>query len=167
MAQFKGTKKIVGGFETGHDFTINEWVGKIGDVPFADLDFCGVTYDQLEPVALIDWKRNAAKGSTRSKHSLEAIRRLAKRASLPFFVVFYSEGQTWFAVHPHNEIAEGFCATSTRYTPRDFVRFMFSLSGREAPAETLERYSDQFPPEVAAEEAATEQWLKDQFRGAK
>jgi hypothetical protein len=163
---FKGTDKQAT-YSRGHDFSINNWVLGIGDVPFADLDFVGVTYDQHEPVALIDWKRDGAKGSSRSDSSLKAITNLARRASLPFFVIHYAVEQTWFTVIPKNELASKYASDLQRFTPRDFVAFMFSLSGRTAPDDILVRYSDQFPADLAAKDAAVDQWFDKTTGGAK
>jgi hypothetical protein len=133
------------------DQWISGWIRTLKDCPFVDLDFIGVTYDQKEPVAIIDWKQARAEGHVHatSEANIECQRRLADRAKLPFFVVYYSADPIWFAVTPVNGIACQIVSEHQRMSELDFTKFMFQLSGRSAPAEALQGRSSTAAPAKA------------------
>jgi len=162
MQTLKGGQAERSGFR---DQEISGWVRGLGDVPFADLDFIGVTFNQLEPVALIDWKRIQKLSDGDSWASLHAMTKLADRAQLPFFVVGYPAGQTYFWIRPYNDLAKlRFPEGNKRLTPRQMVQFMYSLSGREASAEKLAEYPDVLPDEVLADQKAADDWFHDYLK---
>lgn len=124
------------------------------NVPCLDLDFIVAEYDARKPVALIDYKYglDRLEGALRldERDNLAVLARLADAASLPAFAVCYDRRPWRFRVHPLNDRAR---ETEPRYQPNPdvlnrvvglygqelsevaFVRFLYLLRGRRAPAD--------------------------------
>jgi hypothetical protein len=140
-------------YEATHwrDEKISEWHRKIGrDAPAVDLDtivstsdlvvdgynFDMVEYDNMEPVAIIDYK---AGDNWKFNANILVQAKLATRAGLPSFVVEYNEDQTQFTVYPTNEIGKKKLNTNATLSEKQFVKFLYWLRGREVPGEVLAR----------------------------
>ncbi len=109
------------------------------NVPRVDLDFTVCEFDELEPVALIDWKHAGPEQKPLDELEREpgtiVLRKLGDRARLPVFLVLYSSSPWAFVVAPVNAKANAtpFPVAPCR-EPR-FVSWLYELRGREMPRE--------------------------------
>jgi hypothetical protein len=106
-----------------------------------DLDFVCIESRFSDPVALIEYK--AMRPRELQTSSLNAIRKLANLAALPFFITFYLERFPAFWVEPRNERAAAMIDASEAIavSEREYVDFLFALRGEYAPTGVLESLS--------------------------
>ena len=100
------------------------------DCPAVDIDFLMIEYDLGIPVALIEYKHEAAKPGNSSHPSYRAISIMATRAALPFFVVRYAGNFSWWRVVPINNIAQTIQPTRIEVDEKQYIQFLYKLRGR-------------------------------------
>ncbi len=100
------------------------------DLPATDLDFILIEYDQAQPCALIEYKRESAPLPDLSKPNYKAFAILGERADLPCFVVRYAGDFSWWEVIPANMPAGQILAEARTVSERQYVRFLHWLRGR-------------------------------------
>jgi hypothetical protein len=104
---------------------------KLGyNCPAADIDFLMVEYDKGKPAALVEYKREDAIVQDINHPSYRAVAILANGVSVPFFIVRYSIGLTWFGVIPVNEVAKIFVPNFTIMTESEYIFLMYKIRGR-------------------------------------
>ncbi|AYO30868.1 hypothetical protein D2962_09775 [Biomaibacter acetigenes] len=108
------------------------------DCPAVDIDLLLIEYDQAAPVALIEYKNEHAYSGHTSWTTWHALETLANNAMLPLFQVIYSSDFSRWEVRPVNYIAQYRIPQPVEMDEPDFVRFLYSLRGREVPPEVLE-----------------------------
>lgn len=117
------------------------------DVPAVDIDHLLVEYDDLIPVAMIDYKHEFAAPHRPSEPSFHAIKKIGIQGTdgsfkaLPFFIVRYGKDYSWWTVVPMNQAARELLPDRVTYDQAAYVQFMYSLRGRDGEA----------PPRVAAQ----------------
>jgi|SRR5882672_3406283 len=106
--------------------------------PAIDLDFLLVEYDTGLTVAIIEYKNEHAPTQWSSHPSYRAISRLGTTAGLPVFAVRYASDFSWWKVTALNEKAKEWAAMTAELTEDDYIRFLYSVRGREAPPDIFE-----------------------------
>lgn len=103
-----------------------------------DIDFLLVECMYARPLALIEYKKQDAPDPTRAQ--LAALGTLATSAGIAFFVVWYSEGYSWFRVEPKNEKARQLLRGSATdwWDEQTFVRFLHRIRGVPVPPGVLD-----------------------------
>jgi hypothetical protein len=126
------------------DIKLSEWRKRLGwDLAANDLDLLVVEFNSSKPKALIEYKLEHAQVS---QDKLVGVFELAQLASLPFFVVRYSEAFDWWMICPQNLIAkEKSGPIGIVKTERDYVIWLYKIRGIEAPAVCLTGLSDTLP----------------------
>lgn len=85
---------------------ISEWHRTLGyDFPATDIDFPLIEYDSGVACALIEYKHENATRLDLNHPSIRALRNLADRARIPFFVVRYTEDLSLFVFRAINGYA--------------------------------------------------------------
>ena len=102
-------------------------------MPMVDIDFLVAEYDKDIPVALVEYK-----WETRTPrlygHNYQALRELAERAKIPFFVCGYKGDLTIWYVHACNKLALKALKTSRQeWTEEEYVTFLYQLKGLTIP----------------------------------
>jgi hypothetical protein len=95
-------------------------------------------FDMAEPVALIDYKHDKARIDF-GHSSVVAQAAFASRASLPSFVVRYTDDFGHFTIYPTNSYARKLAPNGIRLTEEYFVRFLYKLRGRKIPSDVQEQ----------------------------
>lgn len=108
------------------------------DCPAVDLDFIFLEYDKGEPVAIVEYKHEAAKPQYASHPTYQAIIRLGTRASIPVFAARYKGDFSCFTVVPLNEIAIEKLPHRRNMTEREWVTFLYELRGYTPPEELFD-----------------------------
>jgi hypothetical protein len=108
------------------------------DCPAVDIDLLLIEYDTATPVALIEYKNEHAYSGHTSWSTWHALETLANNALLPLFQVIYSSDFSRWQVRPMNYIARYRIPQPVEMNEPDFVRFLYSIRGREVPLEVLE-----------------------------
>lgn len=103
------------------------------DCPAMDIDFLLVEYDQRKPIALVEYKHEAAKPQRKSDVGYQVVSKLATDAGLPFFACRYSDCLTSYTVVPINEIAKGIIGQVDGMSEKEWVHFLYYLRGRHLP----------------------------------
>ena len=115
------------------------------NVPATDIDFLVVEYDRAQAQALIEYRH--INGKAVDDTSMKALRDLANRANLPFFVVRYRyatddgtlwqpakvDTDAWFRIIACNERAEKLWYTAdvdTWLTEQEYVVWLHKIRGR-------------------------------------
>lgn len=80
------------------------------DCPMVDIDLLAVEYDSAEPVAFVDYKHMRMKRIDYNSSSFEALRKVADRCGLPFFIAIYNPNEWSFWVIPMNDTSRKFFA---------------------------------------------------------
>lgn len=114
------------------------------DCPAADVDFVLIEFDRAEPAALIEYKAFPAQWSPQSA-GITAIRRLAERAQLPFFVAIYWTEPFAYEVHPANARALALLGELRHMSEQEYVRFLYRLRGRWIQQEILNGLDNERP----------------------
>lgn len=89
-----------------------------------------IEYDKAEPIALVEYKREEAKVDLKQPN-YQALKTLADRASIPFFVIIYKEDFSRWRILAGNERASKWDMRS--FSEQEFVDFLYKLRGRELP----------------------------------
>lgn len=112
--------------------------------PAVDVDFLMIEYDNLQPVALIEYKAEGATINLKDKNNL-AIANTANRASIPAFLTLYYKSdapyfQTWSLNFLGRKRLQGFYTSlSARLrnhpdgiilSEEEYVAFLYHLRGR-------------------------------------
>lgn len=105
--------------------------------PAVDLDLVLVEFNLGLPVALVEYKHSTTPEPNLLHPSYRALRVLAERASLPFFVAHYWPKFWAFRVHPVNKLAAEHFTDGVQLSEREFVRRLYRLR-RLALADALE-----------------------------
>ncbi|RKL62325.1 hypothetical protein DXT63_11890 [Thermoanaerobacteraceae bacterium SP2] len=108
------------------------------DCPAVDIDLLLIEYDSATPVALIEYKNEHSFSGNTSWSTWRALETLANNAMLPLFKVTYSSDFSRWCVRPVNYIAQYRIPQPVEMDEPDFVRFLYSLRGREVPPEVWE-----------------------------
>lgn len=107
------------------------------NAPAVDLDFLLIEFDDCKPAALIEYKSEHAQKQYLSNPQFQVLINLGNMANLPAFFVRYAEKFTWFEITPLNAAAKNRLQNSVRVTEKKYVKFLYWLRNREAPAEVL------------------------------
>lgn len=112
-----------------------------------DIDFLACEYDTGKPAAIIEYKAGDPRPLDFEHPSYRALRRLADASRIPFCIAFYSP--LWsFTVYPANDFALEWFKQAEELTELEYVRRLYSLRGRELPAEIEVRMNDVLPQEA-------------------
>jgi len=119
--------------------------------PAVDLDFLVVEYNVGKPVALIEYKHNAARLPDLKHATYRALATLADgyREPLPFVVAFYWPDIWAFRITPVNATARRHFADDEMLCERDFVRRLYRLRRLTLTAHLEGTLSVQMPAEAA------------------
>ena len=103
------------------------------NVPVMDIDCVWAEYDQLQPVALNEFKKRDAPSSREQR---EVLVNLADRAGLPAFGVRYWPGTEWrFKVWPFNDHARQWLPGVEEMREADFVDLLYCIRHRVVPVD--------------------------------
>lgn len=89
-------------------------------------------FDRREPVAIIEYKDRRARLDCKDANNT-TLRRLADRASLPFFIVVYDTNQVKFGVVPMNDLAKTFVPKTHILSEEKYVELLYRVRGRDVP----------------------------------
>ena len=103
------------------------------DMPMVDIDLLVVEYDKRIPIALVEYK-----WETRTPRlygaNYEALRELADRARIPFFVCGYKSDFTRWYVHAGNKQSQELLKTTRQeWAEEEYVTFLYQLKGLTIP----------------------------------
>lgn len=126
----------------------DEWISRrhrtwCRNVPCVDLDcvltkngaemgengWQAIEYDNREPVAIIEYKSITAVVNKDDANNT-TLKRLADRASLPFFVVIYNQANVKFGVVPLNDLALQLLPADVVMNEAQYQRFLLMIRGR-------------------------------------
>lgn len=136
------------------------------DAPFVDFD--GIEYDDGVPLFMVEYKHASAPPVQPQAANIRALRTVADRADLPFFVVRYARDPWRFHVKPANGIAKRLAILPIgEISERDYVVFRYAIAGRTCPAEILSQFAPPTRHLTSAEIGrVTEEDLRDVGRDA-
>ena len=102
-------------------------------LPCVDIDFLLIEYGNYNtPMALIEYKHQCDDHRKWIKKSgVTATYILAKKAKLPFFVVFYDPSIWSFHVYPMDEMARKHLNQETLLTEQEFVSLLYRIRGHK------------------------------------
>lgn len=105
------------------------------DAPFVDVDYVWIEYDKRKVMGLFDYKRDTVDLPDQSDASLSAIRDMADRGRVPFFVVRYSGDLRHFETNCWSDVAHlGWAAYHQRRLDEyHYVEFLYKLRARVLP----------------------------------
>lgn len=103
------------------------------DCPMQDIDFLAVEYDHFLPVAIVEYKHEAAELQTLANPSYKVLANLGRMANLPVFAVRYGTGLDWYNVVPIGGLATILIPKRVRMTEMEWVSFLYRLRGRTIP----------------------------------
>lgn len=98
--------------------------------PAVDLDFLVAEYNTGEPVALVEYKHEAAQRANLQHPTYRALRKLCGFGQLPFMVVYYRPEPWRFLILPANPRADGFYEGPRSLSERDYVTSLYVLRKR-------------------------------------
>lgn len=102
--------------------------------PAVDLDFVLCEYDQGEPYAIVEYKRDTAAPTPLSHPTVRALERLATRAKVPFFFVVYTKDYAVYRVLPVNYFAQQKLQKTTTFSEPEYIEFLYRVRGRTVSA---------------------------------
>jgi hypothetical protein len=117
------------------------------DAPFADFDWVCVEYDMHKVMGLFDYKNETAEWppdqDRGKKATLDALRDMADKGHVPFFVVRYKRPFSWFEPYCWSNVAHmGWSSYhGRRMSEFDYVTFVYKLRARTVPSEIASRLS--------------------------
>ena len=109
------------------------------DCPAADIDFLLLEYDRGLPVALVEYKHEQKGYFTQAHPTFHAIKELADRAGIPFFIARYSADISSFHLLSGNLLAETYIPYGEEtMTEAEYVRFLYKLRGYDCPQSIID-----------------------------
>jgi hypothetical protein len=106
--------------------------------PCVDIDFLMIEYDSAIPVALIEYKHEAAETQYSSHASYRAMCHLGTAAGIPVLAVRYAADLSWFRVTPLNAAAKELFKEVKVYSEEEYVAMLYHLRGRDMPPGLLD-----------------------------
>jgi hypothetical protein len=95
--------------------------------PAVDLDFLLTEIHVGEPAAIVEYKHFLARPINAGAAVLQALRRLADRAEIPFLVAWYWPGSWAFRVCPINDLAREHFEDPEDFTEQAYVQRLYRL----------------------------------------
>lgn len=105
------------------------------DCPAVDIDFLAIEYDNRQPKAIVDYKKQTV-FSDRDFANFDTCASLYDKAgrNLPFFVTCYRQFPWRFTAWAYNESAQKFLHQQVKsLTERQWVELLYELRGRRVP----------------------------------
>lgn len=106
-----------------------------------DIDFVLVEYASGTPQAIVEYKGELARADKSNvQKPLKALRNLAKRAAIPFFICRYANDLSWFKVTPVDRLAEKWVPEATIMSEMEWVTLLYRIKGRDLPDGLFDEY---------------------------
>ena len=117
------------------------------NAPALDIDFFMIEYDHGLPAALIEAKHINAKNVRLDHPSFKAMKILADNSSIPFFITYYDPDTCCYFVVSMNDHARAvpLCSQPRWFTETNYVKMLYWLRKKNAPAEILDKLSGTAP----------------------
>jgi len=97
------------------------------DLPMTDIDFLMVECNKYMPSALIEYKNEHSNFLNFNSWQYVVLKNFSSCASVPFFVVVYSDDLNWYEVIPMNEEAKVYIKDKIKYTKEDYQKLLRKL----------------------------------------
>lgn len=110
------------------------------DCPAVDIDLLMVEYDHASAVAIVEYKRESASVPGHNTATMTALRRLADKGGVPFYVARYSPGFGRWEARAGNANAKATLGGNYGLVGDEewWVRFLYRLRGRDIPPSVLD-----------------------------
>lgn len=105
------------------------------DCPAVDIDFLMLEYDHGKAAAIVEFKHERAAPVHLGHPSMRALAGLADAANIPFFLVRYTDQETWYYVTPGNARACELLPEAMEMTEPDWIKLLYRCRGRDVPQE--------------------------------
>jgi hypothetical protein len=121
------------------DESYSKWHRLLGrDLPFQDIDYLLIEYDNFMPIALLELKSEHAPILPNNDPQAKTGRNTADKLEVPYFVVHYNKALTRFVARPYNQIGVEKYGTRIMDT-KEYVSFLYELRNRPVPEDVLAR----------------------------
>lgn len=102
-----------------------------------DFDFLLLEYEKEEPSAIIEYKHELSSTQNYNQPQYNALKKLADKAEIPFFICRYSDDFKKYRVIPLNEYAKKFLSHTFDMNEYDYVYLLYTIRGHEITEDFL------------------------------